>query len=79
MEHPYPAEVYSAKNIVVLYDSRDGGFLPSVLRLGTIYAYPEAQVPVILAEYDFLIVPLGYQVSESAASLQAKRLYNGIP
>ena len=40
------------------------------------YPDPETQVLVILAEYDFLIVSLGYQFSESSASLQAKRLHN---
>ena len=79
MKYPYSNEIYFAQEIIESHYGRDSSLLPAVFRLRTVDANPEAQVPVILTEDNLLIVALGYQIPESAASLESKGFYQSIP
>ena len=79
VKHPYSDEVYFAEEIIEFHYGGDRSHLPALFGPGAIDAHPEAQMPVILADNDFLIAALGYQIPESATSLKPQGFYQRIP
>lgn len=78
VKHPYSDEVYFAKEIIEFHYGDDRSLLPALFGPGAIDAHPEAQMPVILADNDFLIAALGYKVLKSASTLKSEWLYQRI-